>query len=212
MGNCVHSDNGNYEPMTGNSRPISTRNRRPSGLTMRFEAVEGTLFLYRSIIQRNWLQVKKEAKQQIEEKHSTLASFATKKQKLYEIMLKKIDMQTEALKETIQATNISKDKKQCLELLSDTYALIQDIGELIKLEDVLQADEGALKSKQGFDELFEKYGVSRDGMQDSKAKMDSLFGNIAMAESTCIKKREVHNFLSSNQLPMPMPIPCEASS
>jgi len=179
MGNCVEKEiqceSSKYSRAKGiNGLPRTT-------LLSRLEAVESTVFIHRSMILRNYLNVKKEAAKLVDEHQIVLGIPAFQRLKLYEAIMKLTEKQMEALKEAINNAELNQNKKECRKTLASTYTLIQDVGELIKLEDVLQGEDGPFKSKEGFEILIEQYTtkeeakeVKEDLMSVSISTMDSL--------------------------------------
>jgi len=207
MGNCIQPDATYLEPVKVQGQNGMIRCTTNS-LLSRFEAVEGTLFLYRSMILRNCLNVQREVSKLIEKQKTSLASFALKRQKLYEALLREIEEHMDGLREATRNIEVSKKKKECLKVLSATYTLIQDIGDLVKLEDVFQGEDGVEKSKEGFDTLFQKYEINTEEIQEMIFRMDPQFNGITLTESTCIKRSDLPHFESEKEIP----IACESVS
>jgi len=196
MGNCIQPD-GPYmnSDRRGQKRMFPT-NR--ASLLCKFEAVEGVLLLHRSIIQRNFQSIQPVLEELIENHQSASATFALKRQKLYETLLRKIDRVIEEIKELTPQLQLIQKKKDCLRTLSRAYVLLRDIGDLTKLEEALQEDEDDDRSIEEFSTFFDKYGVKSAEILEMIFTLDSQF---ALTQSTCIKKSAIPNFLSSNELP-----------
>jgi len=208
MGNCLQSP-----PKFGESLTIEgTMNMiefNQNSLLSRFEAVEGTLFLYKSIITRNRQLVKKEVSDVLEKHKETLIVFTLKREKLYEAILKQVEEQSAIIKEAIENARQSKKKTASLNTLSSTYDLLQDVGDLNDLEDVLQGLEGAIRSKEGFENLFLKYQVQIEETQETMASFDSPVNKNNSNETFRIFKEDsLHSAVYNSQIPMPCQIGC----
>jgi len=169
-----------------------------AGLLSKLEAVEGTLFLHQSVLQRNCQTIEPEIERLVENHQSASASFALKRLKLNQALLEQIEIQLEQLDEATKNVELSQKKKNSLKILSNTYALLRDIAFVMKLDDALLKDEDDDLSKEAFTPLFEKYGVNPAEVLEMIFTMDTQF---ALTESVCIEKRSIPNFLSSTELP-----------
>jgi len=211
MGNCIQTD----EPFVQSNKYRKQASLVPYNVATIFsklQAVEGTLYLYRSILLRNSLEIEKEALNLVSKECSDLATLAYKRLDLHQLIFQKIDSQREAIKTANKNAEASKSKKECIQVLADTELLLDDIGEIIKLEDLYRGDDGEAHSKDRFAKLFAKYDIqSRETSQtssrvsDTSSKEDRIFASIPLTESGCIKKSSIPNFVSSSQLPVPQP-------
>lgn len=178
MGNCVPTNESAY-----NSKPQVTGRVPVSGYNNffdpRFDAVEGSLFLYKSTILRNSTYIQREVGKMIEKQQTELLLSAFKRQKLHETILEKIDEHSQTIK-TVTKSPV-KSRRDSLDSLSVSYTLLQDIGLLIELEDMLQSEEGILKSQDGFETLFERYGVNTQ-------EFSEIQGRCAKENISCIKE------------------------
>jgi len=87
----------------------------PNNVRLRFESAQGTLFLYRSIIVRHYLNTQREVNQMIVSQDQNLASFALKRQKVYEAVISEIEEHKENLHQISQDIESPKKKEGCIQ-------------------------------------------------------------------------------------------------
>ena len=208
MGNCIQTNNHEFEFTSINQSGKNSEGDQHS-LISRLEAVEGSLFLYRSVILRNSFQVQREVTQIIETYGSITDSFVLKRQKLYEAVLTKIELQSMKLRDALRNAHMNKDRRESSQILTNTYALVEDIEGLIKLEDVLDTAEHSEKSKESFEGLFLKYEVNDEEVQEMKRRLTGQFDSIMTTEGSCLNQNEVPSFLAIDTRTA---VVCEAST
>jgi len=214
MGNCIQTE-APFMRQNGLQKQQSLVAYNTATIFSKLQAVEGTLYLYRSILLRNSLEIEKEALDLSSKGCSDLATFAYKRLDLHQLIFLKIDQQREHIKTANRNAEASKSKKECIQVLAETEILLDDIGEIIKLEDLYRGDDGEAQTKKGFEALFAKYDIqsrvnsqaSSTKISETSSKEDRIFASIPLTESGCIKKSAIPNFTSSNQLPLPLPQP-----
>jgi len=207
MGNCIQTDGPQYQAMKfPGSKDMAGSSHR--GLVSRFQAIEGTLYLYRSILLRNGLHIQREIDLAVNKKEASTASFALKRQKLYGVFMGKIDEQRDYLREATYNAEQNKKKKECIKVLTATYALVQDIGDLINLEDALLSEDGYSKTQGGFETLFEKYGITTEEIKELTQKLDSRFEGIELTTSTCLQRGEIPHFLEAQNIEISVESSC----
>jgi len=168
----------------------------------RLGAVEGTLYLYKSILSRNTQKLQEVInKIQSRQDENPELDISQKRLKLHQELLNKIEEQRKQISEIVNSFSLNKTRKESLQILADTYAFIQDIENLITLEDLLQSEDGASKSKTGFESLFLKYGIIIQEAGKTPEKV-FRFDGITLTQSSSITKSEIPNFERNPQIPI----------
>ena len=137
MGNCMRAQPPE-EIMMGSIKIKSQLEVNQGSLISRLEAVEGTLYIYKSILSRNMQQVKEEIeKMQNLKNDSGSLDISSKRLKLHQELANQLETQRRQLSEIHQNFIPAKRRTESLQVLANTYAFIQDLENLINLEDLL---------------------------------------------------------------------------
>jgi len=201
MGNC-----GSIVSMSRSSKKPKDANQQC--LLKRFDTVEGTLFLYRSIVYRNCLHAQSQLNRMITRHKSCHASFALKRQKLNETMLKKIEGELDTLRESVKLAKQNKKTKECVKVLENVYSLVDEVGEMIKSEESLSTAATEERGKSSLESLFQKYEVNDNDLQELMFKMDPFLNGITLTESVFVKKSDLPFTVVDDDDPR-SPITCE---